>query len=170
ILPSVPSAQLGDLPLATLFLAVVDAPRFLGVALNLGLKFLDSREFFLRAEIPEESYLDVAAVNILLKVKQVQFKQPFSGFVLNRRPNADIDHTPVLPSIKPCLGGIDPVGWELFVMSSQISCGKTQAPAQLPAFRYRSENREFPSQERVGEVQGSALDCRADQCAADHLL
>src|SRR4029077_2939582 len=90
--------------------------------------------------------------------------------MLNRRPNTDVYHAPIFPSLEPRLGGVDTVGWELFIMGPQIRCGKTKAPAQSSALRHCSKNREFSSQERVGEVQGSAGDRRVDQSAAAHLF
>src|SRR5262245_14408877 len=110
-------------------IALVNAPCVLGVAPNLRLKFLNPRKFLFSAKILEKGYFDVLTVNVQIKVKQMQFKQPLSGFILNRGPDADVHDAAIFFSAEPRLGRIHAVWRELFVVRSQVCRREAKAPA-----------------------------------------
>src|SRR6516162_4126500 len=140
-------------------IAFINAPCVLDVAPNLRLEFLNPRKFLFSAKILEKGYFDVLAVNVLIKIKQMQFKQPLSGFILNRGPDADVHDAAMFLSAEPRLCRVHAVWRELFVVRSQICRREAKAPAQLSAFGHRSKNSKSPSQKCRCELQGAALDC-----------
>src|SRR6266705_2344436 len=107
----------------------------------------------------QKSYLDVLSINLLIKIEQVQFQQPFSGLMFNRRPDTDIYDTAVLLSLEPRFRRVNAVRRKLLVMGSQVCRRKTEAPAKLFAFRNCSKNRKLASEKRSREFQSATLDC-----------
>src|ERR1700757_4076858 len=107
----------------------------------------------------QKSYLDVLSIDLLIKIEQVQFQQPFSGLTFNRWPDTDVNDTAVLLSLQPGFRRVNAVRRKLLVMSPQVCRRKTEAPAKLFAFRNCSKNRKLASEKRSCEFQSTALDC-----------
>src|SRR5262249_39465480 len=113
-------------------------------------KCINVLEFLLRPEITDEAQLEIFAVNVAIKIEEVNFEDAVRSAAAHRRPITEIYHAGIDNTIEFCFGEINAVRRKLLAMGTQ-GCGrKSDFLSQIIAMHNGSQDRVFAAEHGRG--------------------
>ncbi len=130
-------------------------------------EFFNGRKFLLGAKVALEENFEILVIDLLFEVEQMNFEQAMAAGIGNGGTHTDVGHTLKNFRSAPDFDRINSIGWQLFVVSSQVCGWETNFPSELLAGHDRSQHRKTSAQQSLSVIEISRFKGFPDSGAAD---